>query len=255
MQLSALRILVTGAASGLGRCFATQLVDAGATVVAFDRNAEALATLAQELNGNSGTLHTAVGDVSSESDVEAAFDTAWEVAGGLNGLINNAGLFRDHLLVKQDRTTGEITTMSLADWQKVIDVDLTGPFLCTRAFAARVVRDGVRPAVIVNISSVARHGNPGQSNYSAAKAGLVADTKLWATELARYGVRVGAVAPGFVQTPILDAMRPEVLQRMLAHVPLGRPGQPEELWQGVRFILECDYFTGRCIDLDGGLTL
>jgi len=107
----------------------------------------------------------------------------------------------------------------------------------------------------VNISSVARHGNQGQTNYSAAKAGLVADTKLWGLELARYGIRVGAVAPGFVDTPILQGMRPEVLEGMLKAVPLRRAADPTEIFQAVRFILECDYFTGRCIDVDGGITI
>jgi 3-oxoacyl-[acyl-carrier protein] reductase len=109
--------------------------------------------------------------------------------------------------------------------------------------------------VVVNISSVARHGNPGQSNYSAAKAGLVADTKLWAQELARYGIRTGAIAPGFVQTPILEGMRPEVLEGMLKAVPLRRAGTTAEIFAGVRFIIECGYFTGRCIDIDGGISM
>jgi 3-oxoacyl-[acyl-carrier protein] reductase len=145
--------------------------------------------------------------------------------------------------------------MSLDDWAKVIGVDLTGPFLCTREFAASCINNDAGPAVVVNISSVARHGNPGQSNYSAAKAGLVADTKLWGQELGRYGIRTGAVAPGFVQTPILDAMRPEVLKGMVRGIPLRRVGLPEEIFLGVRFIIECDYFTGRCIDIDGGAVI
>ena len=145
--------------------------------------------------------------------------------------------------------------MPLADWQKVIDVDLTGPFLCTREFAAYQLQSDGAAAVVINISSVSRHGNPGQSNYSAAKAGLIADTKLWALELARYGVRVAAVAPGFIHTPILQGMRPEVLDKMLRKVPLRRVGRPFEIWQAIRFIIECDYFTGRCIDVDGGLSM
>ena len=109
--------------------------------------------------------------------------------------------------------------------------------------------------LVFSISSVSRAGNMGQSNYSAAKAGLVADTKLWAEELARYGVRTGAVAPGFTQTPILDAMRDEMLEKIVSGVPLRRTGSPFEIWQAVKFIIECDYFTGRCVDVDGGLSL
>ena len=144
--------------------------------------------------------------------------------------------------------------MSLDDWQAVIDVDLTGPFLMTREVAAHMV-EADHGGVIVNISSVSRDGNRGQSNYSAAKAGLVADTKLWGEELARYGIRVGAIAPGFVRTPILDAMRPEVLEAMVSKVPLRRLAEPAEIFQGVRFIVECDYFTSCCLDITGGVRL
>ena len=148
-----------------------------------------------------------------------------------------------------------VKKMSLDKWNAVIAVDLTGPFLCTREFAAKMIETGTKPSCVVNISSVARHGNVGQSNYSAAKAGLVADTKLWGQELARYGIRVGAIAPGFVDTPILQGMRPDVLEGMLKAVPLRRAAQPEEIFTAVRFIIECDYFTGRCIDVDGGITI
>lgn len=258
MQLDSLRIVVTGAASGMGRVFTQQLCAAGARVAAFDVDDVGLAALLADLRASGvpeANLATFRCDVSNEADVEAAFDAAWSSFGSLNGLINNAGIFRDQLLVKKDKDTGEVRTMSLSAWQKVIDIDLTGPFLCIRALAARMVRDDIRPGVVVNMSSVARHGNVGQSNYSAAKAGLVADTRLWGNELARYGIRVGAIAPGFIETPILTGMRPEVLDGLIKTVPLRRVGKPEEIWQGIRFIVECDYFTGRCIDIDGGVSL
>lgn len=251
MQLNEFKIIVTGAASGLGLCFAEQLAEAGASVMACDVNAEALAQIDARTGEN---LKTFVANVADEAAVVDLVNATSEAFGGVNGLINNAGIFRDGLLVSQDKDTGDIRKMSLQHWQQVIDVDLTGPFLCTREVAAKLVKNG-GPGVIVNISSVSRYGNRGQTNYSAAKAGLVADTKLWAEELSRYGVRVGAVAPGFIQTPILDAMRPEVLNKLLSGVPLRRAGKPFEIWQAVRFILECDYFTGRCIDVDGGITL
>jgi 3-oxoacyl-[acyl-carrier protein] reductase len=193
--------------------------------------------------------------VADEGDVTALIDGAYETMGGLNALVNNAGIFRDGLLVKKDRETGKVAKMSLSKWNAVISVDLTGPFLCTRDFAAKMIETDTRPSVVVNISSVARHGNQGQSNYSAAKAGLVADTKLWGQELARYGIRVGAVAPGFVDTPILQGMRPDVLEGMLKAVPLRRAASPEEIFLAVKFIMECDYFTSRCIDVDGGISM
>lgn len=252
MKLEQLKIVVTGAGSGMGRHFALRLAELGAAVAACDVAPEGLATLQAEAKGFAGRIEGFQADVSKEDSVIKLMDDAWKALGGLNGLVNNAGLFRDGLLVKKDKDTGAIKKMTLDQWQKVIDVDLTGPFLCTREFAARVVEHAAGPAVIVNISSLARYGNPGQSNYSAAKAGLVADTELWAKELARYGIRTGAIAPGFVDTPILKGMRPDVLQGMLKNVPLGRPAAVEEIFMGVRFIIECDFFTGRTIDIDGG---
>jgi 3-oxoacyl-[acyl-carrier protein] reductase len=255
MKLSDLKVVVTGGASGMGRCFAVELARAGAAVVIGDLDEAKMAETVAAAAGLPGRIQSMKVNVAQEADVVALIEGAAEKMGGLNGLVNNAGIFRDGLLVKPDKETGSIKKMSLEQWNQVIAVDLTGPFLCTREFAAKVISSKTPASCIVNISSVARHGNPGQSNYSAAKAGLVADTKLWATELARYGIRVGAIAPGFVDTPILQGMRPEVLENMLKGVPLRRPGTPEEIFAAVRFVFECDYFTGRCIDVDGGLTM
>jgi len=253
VQIQDLAIIVTGAASGMGRTFALELASMGAKVLASDLNQEGLEALAKE--APEGQIVPCAGNVAVEEDVVAMVQKCIDAFGKVNGLINNAGIFRDGLLVKKDRETGAVKKMSLKQWQSVIDVDLTGPFLCTREVASAIIENDFGPGVIVNISSVARHGNAGQSNYSAAKAGLVADTTLWGKELARYGIRVGAVAPGFVDTPILQGMRPEVLEQMLKAVPLRRAGSPEEMFMAVRFILECDYFTGRCIDVDGGITI
>lgn len=255
MNIKDLRIIVTGAASGMGRHFALALAGEGAWVMAVDKDAQKLETLRQDDRKITGKIETLCVDVTSEQDVARMVDTAFKRWGYVNSLINNAGLFRDALLVKKDKETGQIRSMSLEDWKTVLDVDLTGPFLCTRAVVARMIEAAVQPGVIVNISSVSRHGNIGQSNYSAAKAGLAADTRVWAKELARYGIRVGAVAPGYVQTPILDGMRKEVLEKMCATVALKRTGTPQEIFLGVKFIIECDYFTGRCIDIDGGIVL
>ncbi len=255
MKLEDAKVVVTGAASGMGRQFALEFAAAGAAVASCDVNDEGLASLAEEASALPGTVRTYNLNVADEAAVTAFFDQAWADFGGLNGLVNNAGIFRDGLLVKPDKATGGVKRMSLRNWQMVLDVDLTGPFLCTRELAARIIENEGGPAVVVNISSISRSGNMGQSNYSAAKAGLVADTVIWAKELARYGVRVGAIAPGFVDTPILQGMKPEMLEQMLKPVPLRRTGTTGEIFAGVRFIFECDYFTGRCIDIDGGLRL
>jgi 3-oxoacyl-[acyl-carrier protein] reductase len=115
-----------------------------------------------------------------------------------------------------------------------------------------VLTRGVKPSVVVNISSISHDGNPGQSNYSASKAGLDACTRTWALELAKHGVRVGAVAPGVIETPMLKHISDDAMKSLVAGIPVGRIGQPEEVWQAVKFIIECDFFTGRVIEVDGG---
>jgi 3-oxoacyl-[acyl-carrier protein] reductase len=253
MNLSDAKALVTGGGSGLGREFTLQIARAGGFVAFCDVSEKGIAETEAEARGLPGTVTGFLANVGSEADVEKLVADASAAMGGLNVLVNNAGIFRDGLLVKKDRKSGAIQKMSLEQWNSVLNIDLTGPFLCAREFAAKVIETGTSPAVIVNISSASRHGNRGQSNYSAAKAGLVADTKLWAEELAQYGIRTGAVAPGFIDTPILRGMRPEVLEEMMKKVPLRRPGAPSEIFQAVKFVIECEYFTGRCIDVDGGI--
>ena len=255
MNTEDLNVLVTGGASGMGRHFTLALARDGANVAFCDINADGIKAVEAEGADLPGKVVGFTADITNEDSVSALIKDASAALGGLNGLVNNAGIFRDGMLVKKDRKTGEIKKMSLKNWNMVINVDLTGPFLCTREFAAHVIETGVPNSCVVNISSIARHGNMGQSNYSAAKAGLVADTKLWALELARYGMRVGAIAPGFVNTPILQGMRPEVLEGMLKMVPLRRAADPEEIYKAVKFIFDCDFFTGRCIDIDGGMTI
>lgn len=255
MNIQGMNVLVTGGASGMGRCFVLSLARDGANVAFCDLSDEGIAEVKTAAQGLPGKVVGFKANVANEEQVVGLVAGAVEALGGLNGLVNNAGIFRDGLLVKPDKETGTIKKMSLGAWQAVIDVDLTGPFLATREFAAHCLQTKTNPAVVVNISSISRHGNPGQGNYSAAKAGLIADTKLWAVELGRYGIRTGAIAPGFIDTPILQGMRPEVLEAMIKPVPLRRTGKPEEIYLTLKYIFECDYFTGRCIDVDGGLTL
>jgi 3-oxoacyl-[acyl-carrier protein] reductase len=146
-------------------------------------------------------------------------------------------------------------TLPLVQWRKVVDVNLTGQFLMTRDFAARVVAAGARDAVVVNLSSIARAGNPGQSSYAASKAGLDACTRTWALELAGHGIRVGGVAPGVTETGFLEGFSAEALARLRAGIPLGRLGRPADVWLAVKFILECDFFTGRTVEVDGGAAM
>jgi 3-oxoacyl-[acyl-carrier protein] reductase len=251
LDVKNVRAVVTGGGQGMGRTFVEQLRLGGAQVVFCDVRED----LITEVSGATGATGV-VADVSNEADVARLFDAAEAALGApVNVLINNAGILRDGLLVRTDRETGAVSVLSKAHWDAVISVNLTGPFLCMREFAARAVRGGVKPAVAIQMSSISRKGNRGQSNYSAAKAALVADTKLWGEELARYGIRTGAVAPGFVETPMVAGMRQDALAKIAAQIPLGRLAKPEELWQAVRFIVECEYFTGSVIEVDGGLVL
>ena len=158
-------------------------------------------------------------------------------------------------MAKVDRNTGDVKTLSNRKWKQVLDVNLTGVFLGARAYADWHIRNKKKEGVIVSISSVSRHGNKGQSNYSAAKAGIVAMTTLWAGELSRYGIRTRAVAPGATMTPILQSMREDMLEGMKKGIPLRRIADTEEIFAAIKFIIECDYFTGRVIDVDGGLRL
>jgi 3-oxoacyl-[acyl-carrier protein] reductase len=247
-------IAITGAAQGIGQAIALDLAAAGAKLALIDMNADALANTRLECMALGMTAHTLVADVADEAMVINMMAAIAETFGRLDVVVNNAGITRDALLIKVDANGDLLTKMSLEQWRQVIDINLTGVFLCGREGAAWMAKFG-NGGAIVNISSVSRHGNAGQSNYSAAKAGVAAMTVVWAQELARHGIRTGAVAPGFVQTPILSSMRDDVLQKVLAPVPLRRLAEPVEIAQAVRFIIENDFFTGRCLDFDGGLRM
>ncbi len=255
MQLSSLKIIVTGAAQGMGAHFARRLAEAGAQVAAGDVKEEGLAALAESAKGLPGKIHTRKLDVSSESDVGAFVDWSFGAMGGLNGLVNNAGILRDGLLVKKDRTTGQITKLSKEYWDAVIGVNLTGATFMVRDTVAKMVEKEQKPGVIVNMSSIARHGNRGQSNYTSAKAALAANTVTWSREFAAFGIRVGAVAPGMIETPMTQGMNQKARDALVANIPVGRIGVPEDIWVAVKFVLECDYFNGRTIDVDGGLSM
>jgi 3-oxoacyl-[acyl-carrier protein] reductase len=255
MQLSSLKIIVTGGAQGMGAHFARRLAEAGAQVAAGDVKEDGLAALAESCQGLPGKVHVKKLDVSSEADVGAFVEWAHGAMGGLNGLINNAGILRDGLLVKKDRTTGAVTKMTKDQWDAVIGVNLTGATFMVRDVVAKMVETEQRPGVIVNMSSIARHGNRGQSNYTSAKAALAANTVTWSREFGPYGVRVGAVAPGMVETPMTQGMNQKARDALVAAIPVGRIGLPEDLWLAVKFVLECDYFNGRTIDVDGGMSM
>jgi 3-oxoacyl-[acyl-carrier protein] reductase len=246
-------VLITGAARGLGAAMAKALAAEGAHLALVDLDADAMQAVGAACAASGVSVRCYAADVAEESAVVAVYDRVVADFGALDASIANAGILRDALLVKVK--DGEIQgKMSLAQWQAVIDVNLTGVFLCGREAAERMIGLGTK-GCIVNISSISRHGNFGQSNYSAAKAGVAAMTVVWAKELARHGIRVNAIAPGFVRTEILDAMKPEALAKMAAGIPLGRLGEPEEIAHTVVYILENDYLNGRIVEIDGGQRL
>jgi 3-oxoacyl-[acyl-carrier protein] reductase len=246
-------VLVTGAGRGIGRALAAYFAGKSANLALLDMNGADLEETAEICAREGRTARCYVANAANETEVIATLDAIVRDFGRVDGLVNNAGIVRDAMLVKVK--DGEVTgKMTLAQWQAVIDVNLTGVFLCARETAERMIRLKTG-GVIVNISSISRSGNAGQTNYSAAKAGVAAMTVTWAKELARHQIRVGAVAPGFIRTPMVEGMKPEALAKVTAPVPLGRLGEPSEIAQAVGFIFENDFFTGRCLEIDGGLRL
>ncbi|EPA8652757.1 SDR family oxidoreductase [Photobacterium damselae] len=252
MEIQDRVVIVTGAGQGLGQMIAVNLAEQGAQLALIDVNESALRITQDQchLLNSKAMIYTA--DVSNEKEVEEAFQHIVEDFGHIDVLINNAGIINDGLLVcKRD---GVIRKMPLSQYQKVMDINATGSFLCGREAAAHMIEHDTH-GVIINISSVARAGNVGQTNYSASKAAVAAMTVTWAKELARYQIRVAAVAPGVIDTPMIEQMKQEALERLEKSVPAGRVGNAEEVGHALKFILENDYFTGRILEIDGGLRI
>lgn len=253
MELPGKTVVITGAGRGIGRALAERLGRDGGHIALLDVNADDLRTTRLALEAAGVTARDYIVDVAAEEAVVRVMEAVVRDFGRLDVLVNNAGIIRDALLVRAKE--GEILgKMSLEQWRAVLDVNLTGVFLCGREAAERMIelRNG---GVIINISSLSRHGNAGQSNYSAAKAGVVALAVVWARELARHGIRSAAIAPGGVRTEILSTMRPEMLEKLIAPVPLKRLGEPAEIAAAAAFIIGNDFFTGRCLDIDGGASM
>jgi 3-oxoacyl-[acyl-carrier protein] reductase len=253
MELKNKTIVVTGAAQGLGLKMAETLAHRGARLALVDLDAAKLKESERLCAGAGAEAKTYAANVSDEAAIETLFADVHKDFGSVDGLINNAGTNRDALLVKvkDGKVQGK---MSLADFNTVISVDLVGVFLCGREAAVHMVEGG-RGGVIINISSISRAGNIGQSNYAAAKAGVAAMTVTWAKELARYKIRVAGIAPGFCDTRMVAKIKPEIRDRIVSMIPLKRLGEPEEIGRTALFILENDYYNGRILEIDGGLRL
>ncbi|KMV28915.1 3-ketoacyl-ACP reductase [Photobacterium swingsii] len=245
-------IAITGAGQGLGQMMAITLAQLGADLALIDVNGEALRLTQDQCHILSARAMIYKADVTNEADVETAFSNIVEDFGQLDGLINNAGILRDGLLVKQKE--GVLSKMSLEQFTTVMNVNVNGTFLCGREAAAKMI-ETQRQGVIINISSVARAGNIGQTNYAASKAAVATMAVCWAKELSRYGIRAAAIAPGVIKTAMADQLKPEAIERLEQMVPLGRIGDAAEVAHTVKFILENDYLTGRVIEVDGGMRM
>ncbi len=252
MELKNRVIVITGAGQGLGRQFALDCAAEEARVALGDYNPKSAESVAGECSSRGGEARSYAVDVTKEVQVVNFYRRVVEDFGTLDATINNAGILRDNLLVK--KRDGEVTGFPLKKWQAVIDTNLTGVFLCGREAAVNLVRLK-KSGVIINISSIAYHGNFGQSNYSAAKAGVASMTVLWAKELAQYEIRVGAVAPGFTATEMVMSLREDVKEKFTASVPLRRFADPSEISEGVLFLLKNDYVTGEIIEISGGVRI
>jgi 3-oxoacyl-[acyl-carrier protein] reductase len=238
--------IVTGASRGIGRAIALALAAEGARlVVNYAQSATAAQALAAEISANGGEAIALQADVAQAEQVEALVKQTLDRFGRIDILVNNAGITRDTLLLR----------MKLEDWQAVIDLNLTGVFLCTRAVSKVMLKQ--RSGRVINIASVAgQMGNPGQANYSAAKAGVIGFTKTVAKELASRGVTVNAVAPGFIATDMTDQLPNS--EEILKFIPLGRFGQAQEVAGMVRFLAAdpaAAYITGQVFNVDGGMVM
>jgi 3-oxoacyl-[acyl-carrier protein] reductase len=253
MNLNNTVVAITGAGGGLGAAMAENLSGLGARLALLDYRADAIEEVKNNLGLADDRCLCLPCDVTDEQAVDQAIAKIPAHFGRFDVLINNAGLTRDSLLIKS--RDGELQSrMQLSDWNAVIDVNLTGVFLCARAAAEHMAASGEGGAII-NISSISRNGNAGQSNYTASKAGVAAMTVTWSKELARYGIRVNAISPGFINTRMVQAMKPAALDKLKNMIPIRRLGSPDEIAHTVEFIIENDFVNGRNLEVDGGMRI
>jgi 3-oxoacyl-[acyl-carrier protein] reductase len=237
--------IVTGASRGIGKAAALALVTQGAKVVInYARSSDAAIATVKEITDAGGEAIAVQADVSQSAEVDNLIKTTLDQFGRIDVLVNNAGITKDTLLLR----------MKPEQWQAVIDLNLTGVFLCTKAVSKTMLKQ--RSGRIINIASVAgQMGNPGQANYSAAKAGVIGFTKTVAKELANRGITVNAVAPGFIETDMTHDLKSDDI---IQFIPLGRYGKPEEVAGTIRFLASdpaAAYITGQVFNVDGGMVM
>jgi 3-oxoacyl-[acyl-carrier protein] reductase len=242
MVLNGKKALVTGASRGIGKAIADKFLAEGAEVWGLDiREPDDLADRVKQ-SGNK--LHWISADISKLADVEAVIEGALKESGGFDTLVNNAGITKDNLSFR----------MSLEEWQKVIDINLSAAFFIARTIARDMIRK--RSGSIINMASVVGiHGNGGQANYSASKAGLIGVTKSLANEIASRNVRVNAIAPCFIESAMTDAIPADAREKMIAGIPMKRLGKPEDVADMALFLASdlSSYITGQALPVDGGM--
>jgi 3-oxoacyl-[acyl-carrier protein] reductase len=246
MRLEGKKAVVTGAGQGIGRAIASKLISEGADVAVVDIDSGLAEKTAEKLSATGGHVISFGLDVTDSALVEKVFTDILEEFERVDILVNNAGIARDNLMIR----------MSSEDWQKVLDVNLTGAFNCSKAVLRPMMSQ--RAGKIVNISSViGLMGNAGQVNYAASKAGIIGFTKAMAKEVASRGITVNAVAPGFIETRMTENLPDKARDALGEKIPLRRTGQPEDVAMAVAFLVssEADYITGQVLNVDGGMVM
>jgi 3-oxoacyl-[acyl-carrier protein] reductase len=248
-------VIVTGAGAGIGRATAKRFAAENCRIVAWDVNDAIQADVLRELESAGGQPLFRKTDVTSAQDVEEGVSQVMGQWGRVDVLVNNAGITRDAQLIKwKDGTVAG--TMTDQAFDQVISVNLKGVFVCTRAVTPHMIRNG--GGVILNASSVVGlYGNFGQTNYAATKAGVIAFAQTWSRELAKFNIRVNAVAPGFIATEMVQKMPEKVIKSMVSHTPLGRMGKPEDVAEAYLWLASdaASFITGTVLSVDGGLVL
>jgi 3-oxoacyl-[acyl-carrier protein] reductase len=242
MRLENKKALVTGASRGIGRAITDRFLEEGAEV--WGLGTKEPADLQDRIAKSGGKLHWISADLSKTAEIEALVDGELKKAGGFDILVNNAGITKDNLSFR----------MSLTDFQKVLDVNLTATFIIARTVGRDMIRK--RAGSIINMASVVGiQGNGGQANYAASKAGVIGVTKSLAQETASRGVRVNAIAPGFIASDMTDAVPEEAKAKMIEHIPLKRIGQPADVAEAALFLASdgSAYITGQVLAVDGGM--
>jgi 3-oxoacyl-[acyl-carrier protein] reductase len=246
MELQNKLALVTGGAQGIGKTIGEELTKAGAHVVLGDVNLEGAQVTAEAINNNGGSASAIKIDVSNATEVQQVFDFIMKDKKPVDIVVNNAGITRDGLMLR----------MKEIDWDLVLDINLKGSFLCSQQAVKQMMKQ--KSGVIVNISSIVGvMGNFGQANYSASKAGVIGLTKTLAREVASRGIRVNAVAPGFIDTEMTRNLDETIRQKLIEQIPLSRLGLPEDVARCVSFLVsdKSSYITGQVINLNGGMLM